>query len=144
MRIAIVGAGAMGCLFAYFFHRAGYNPWLLDKSEELVDTVISKGLTVETATATHHLSLRTITTRPEDIGEVDLVLVAVKAYDTGEAIHAATVMLGKETLVLSLQNGLYNIERIASVVGKNRVVAGVTSHGSTWLSRGHIRHCTTF
>lgn len=140
MKIAIVGVGAMGSLFAYFFHQAGFTPWLLDNHEGRVDAIHREGLTVETHAGKHHISLPTLTTKPEEIGQVDLIIIAVKAYDTELAMEGAAPLLGDKSVVLTLQNGLYNIERITRITGKNRVLGGTTAHGATQLSHTHIRH----
>ena len=140
MKIAVVGIGAMGSLFSYFFHRAGYVPCLLDSNKERVEALRRDGLTVETPAGNHHVSLSTVTTEAKEIGQVDLILIAVKAYDTEPAMEGALPLLGDKTVVLTLQNGLYNIERIARLTGKNRVLGGTTAHGATQLSHTHIRH----
>lgn len=140
MKIAVVGAGAMGNLFSYFFQRAGYVPCLLEKHGERVDALRREGLTVETPSGNYHVSLPTVTTDAKRIGQVDLIVIAVKAYDTERAMKGALPLLGDKTVVLTLQNGLYNIERIARITGKNRVLGGTTAHGATQLSHTHIRH----
>jgi 2-dehydropantoate 2-reductase len=140
VKIAIVGVGAMGTLFACFLHRAGYTAWLIDNKSEQVNTIRQEGLTVEDAEGTHRIPLYTATTEPEVIGQVDLIVIAVKAYDTKQAMSGAVPLVGDETVVLTLQNGLYNLETIAGIVGKNRVLGGVTAHGATRLGCGHIRH----
>ena len=140
MKIAVVGAGAMGSLFSYFFHRAGYAPCLLDSHGERVDALSREGLNVETPAGNHHVFLPTVTTEAKEIGKVDLIVIAVKAYDTELAIKGALPLLGDKTVVLTLQNGLYNIERIARIAGKNRVLGGTTAHGATQISHTHIRH----
>ena len=130
----------MGSLFAYFFHQAGYTPWLLDNHDGRVDAIRREGLTVETPAGKHHIPRSTVTTKPEEIGQVDLIVIAVKAYDTELAMEGAVPLLGDKTVVLTLQNGLYNIERITRITGKNRVLGGTTAHGATQLSHAHIRH----
>ena len=140
MKIAIVGAGAMGSLFAYLLSRAGYSPWLLDKHRERVDAIKKDGLKVEDMSGSHQVILPTISTRPEDVGIVDLLIICVKAYDTREAIRGAVPLIGERTLVLTLQNGLNNIRSIAGIAGRERVIGGVTAQGATQLGLGHIRH----
>lgn len=130
----------MGSLFAYFFHQAGYTPWLLDNQEGRVDAIRREGLTVETSAGKHHIPLSTATTKPEEIGQADLIVIAVKAYDTELAMEGAVPLLGDKTVVLTLQNGLYNIECITRITGKNRVLGGTTAHGATQLDHAHIRH----
>ena len=140
MKIAIVGTGAMGSLFAYCFCRSGYSPWLLDTCQESVDTIKKDGLKVEGVTGTHHIFSHKITTKPEEIGVVDLIIIFVKAYDTKKAMRGAVSLMGDRTVVLTLQNGLNNLEKIAGIVGKNRTIGGITAHGATRFSPGHIRH----
>jgi 2-dehydropantoate 2-reductase len=140
VKIAVVGAGAMGSLFSYFFQRAGYFPCLLDCNGERVDALRREGLTVETPSGEHQVSLSIVTTEANEIGQVDLIVIAVKAYDTELAMKGALPLLGDKTVVLTLQNGLYNIERIARMTGKNRVLGGTTAHGATQLSHTHLRH----
>lgn len=140
MKVAIVGAGALGTLVGYLLHRAGYAPWLFDRSREQVEIIEQAGLTVEDAEGIHHAPLCTATTDPQKIGCVDLIVIAVKAYDTGQAMRDSLPLLGEETVVLTLQNGLYNLETIAGIVGRERVLGGVTAHGATRLGYGHIRH----
>jgi 2-dehydropantoate 2-reductase len=140
VRIAVVGVGAMGSLFASLLSRAGHNPWLLDKYQERVDVIRINGLRIEDGTGTHCIPLPTVTTRPEEIGIVDLLIIFVKAYDTEEALRGALSLIGDSTLVLTLQNGLGNLEKITTVVGEKRALGGTTAHGATQLSYGHIRH----
>jgi len=140
VNIAIVGVGAMGSLCAYLLYKAGYNPWLLDKYQERVDAVKKDGLRVEGVTGKHHIALHKITTKPEEIGIVDLVIIFVKAYDTEKALRGAVSLIGDKTLVLTLQNGLNNLEKITDITGKSRVIGGITAHGATQLGYGYIRH----
>ena len=74
MKIGIGGGGAMGGLFSYFFHQGGYAPWLLDKNCERVDALRREGLTVETPAGKHRIPLSTVTTEPDEIGPVDLIV----------------------------------------------------------------------
>lgn len=140
MKIAIVGAGAMGSLFAYLLCQAGYSPWLLDKYQERVDTIKKDGLKVDGVTGTYHCEFRKITANPEEIGSVDLLIIFVKAYDTEEALRGAVSLIGDKALVLTLQNGLNNLEKITGITGQNRAIGGTTAYGATQLSHGHIRH----
>jgi 2-dehydropantoate 2-reductase len=140
VKIAVVGVGAMGSLFSYLFQRSGNIPCLLDSNKERVEALRREGLTVGTPAGNRHVSLSTVTTEAEEIGQVDLIVIAVKAYDTESAMERALPLLGDKTVVLTLQNGLYNIERIARLTGKNRVLGGTTAHGATQLSHTHIRH----
>ncbi|MDD5166696.1 MAG: 2-dehydropantoate 2-reductase, partial [Candidatus Omnitrophica bacterium] len=81
-----------------------------------------------------------VTSDTKKVGEADLVIICVKSYDTKEAITHAKPLVGKSTKVLTLQNGIGNIEIIGEVVGNDKVIGGVTNLGATLLSVGRVRH----
>ena len=140
MKIAMLGAGAMGSLFGAMLSRSGKNEvWLLDVWEEHIDRVKSHGLVVESGEDETLYEVRA-TTRPEEVGVADLIIVFVKAYLTRDAVEYGQPMVGRESLFLSLQNGLGNIENIEAAAPGVQVVGGVTSQGSTMLGPGKIRH----
>jgi 2-dehydropantoate 2-reductase len=140
MKITVIGAGAMGSLFACFLHRAGHEVWLLDKDGERVEAIRRSGLTLEDASGTHRLNVSTVTGSAGDIGAADLVIVFVKSYDTAEALRDARPIVREDTRVLSLQNGLNNLEIIAAATGKGRLLGGTTAHGATLIAHGRVRH----
>jgi 2-dehydropantoate 2-reductase len=140
MKIAIIGAGAMGSLFACFLHRAGHETWLFDRDAERVRAIREGGLLLEGPDGTHRISISTATATARDIGAADLVIVFVKSYDTAGAVGSAGAVFGDATLVLTLQNGLNNLETIASVTGRDGLLGGTTAHGATLLGHGRIRH----
>lgn len=140
MKIVMLGAGAMGSLFGAMLSRSGQGEvWLLDIWEEHINRVKSHGLLVEFEEQEAVFKVRA-TTNPEEVGVADLIIVFVKAYLTTDAVEYGLPMVGPETLFLSLQNGLGNIENIRSVVGGAHVVGGVTSQGATMLGPGWVRH----
>jgi 2-dehydropantoate 2-reductase len=142
MRVVIVGAGAMGSLFGFLLSRAGKDVWLLDKHPELTGHIRERGLTVEGASGKHVVSIP-ITTAVDDIQWADLIIVFVKAYDTTQAILDAKPLIRQHSVVLTLQNGIGNVEAILNVVGEEKTIAGTTAHGATVLGPGHIRHAGT-
>ena len=77
---------------------------------------------------------------PASVGPVDLIINFVKCYHTEAAVRAAAPMIAKDTAVLSLQNGWGNAPRIASIVGEDRVLVGLTYHGGTLLAPGRVKH----
>jgi 2-dehydropantoate 2-reductase len=139
MRIAVIGPGAMGCLFAAGLSRAKQEVWLLDKDRERAGQLDREGIRVEGVSGSWRAKPR-VTAQAEDIGCVGLALVCVKAYHTKEACQRLRPLLGEETQVLTLQNGIGNIEIIQESLGQERVVGGVTSEGATLLEAGRIRH----
>jgi len=142
MRVVIVGAGAMGSLFGFFLRRAGKDVWLLDNHPELTRHIREQGLKVEGISGKHVISIP-ITTEVADIQWADLIIIFVKAYDTAQAILDAKPLVGPESAVLTLQNGIGNVEAIVNVVGEEKTIAGTTAHGATVLGPGYIRHAGT-
>jgi 2-dehydropantoate 2-reductase len=139
MRIAIVGAGAMGSLFGSFLADAGEDITLIDVWKEHVEAINTRGLKITGMGGEKSVEVRA-TTDPKAVGAVDLILIFVKSYNTAQAAREALSMAFDETVFLTLQNGFGNIEKIAKVAGKRRVVGGVTAHGSTVLGPGEIYH----
>jgi len=140
MRIAIVGPGAMGNLFCYLLSR---NPsqqiWLLDVQPERTARVRAEGLFIEGVSGEHHLRPE-ISLEPAEVGPVDLVLLCVKGPDTAAASLGARPLLGPQTAVLTLQNGMGNLEEIDRVLGRGRTLGGTTAMGATVLDLNRIRH----
>ena len=139
MRVAVVGAGAMGCLYGGHLAEAGVDVSLVDVWREHVDAINAKGLHMTGVSGDRVVHIPA-TTDPETIGEVDLVLLFVKSYDTAQAVRDSGSLIGGDTCVLTLQNGLGNLEAITEVVGAGRALGGTTSHGSTLVGPGEIRH----
>jgi len=138
MKIVIVGPGAMGCLFGAFLAKFGQEVYLFDRRKERADTISKNGITVEGIS-----DLKTpvkATTNSKDIKNCDLIIICVKSYDTEEATKEVKSLIGKNTFVLTLQNGVGNVEAISKIVGENKTVGGVTSQGATLLGDGRIRH----
>jgi 2-dehydropantoate 2-reductase len=139
VKIAIIGAGAMGSLFGGRLALAGEEVWLLDVWEEHVRTINEKGLSIASP-AGDIVARPKATTRPGDIGTAELVIVFVKSTATAKAAETAAALLGPDSAVLTLQNGYGNAETIAAAVGADRVIAGTTAQGATLLGPGRIMH----
>lgn len=139
MKTVIVGAGALGSLFAYFLARSNKPVAILDKYPHEADTINKNGLKVEGISGEHSLRIKA-SADPKETGMADLVLICVKSPDTSSAAQNALPLLKPDTVVLTVQNGLGNVERIASVVGTERTMGGTTAQGATLLGPGHVRH----
>ncbi|HVX79877.1 MAG TPA: 2-dehydropantoate 2-reductase [Devosiaceae bacterium] len=141
MKVAVLGGGgAMGGLFGGYLSRAGEDVTLIDVSRPAVEAINGGGLKIEEKDG----STITIPVRASDdpgsVGPVDLIVNFVKCYHTEAAITAARPMIGAETVVLSLQNGWGNAPRIASVIGEEPLIVGLTYHSATLLAPGHVKH----
>ena len=139
MKTAIVGAGAMGSLFGGLLAENGADVRLLDVWAEHVRTVNEAGLLVEREGSTRSIKMKAACD-PAEIGPVQLVLIFVKSYHTDGAVTAARDLMGPDSLVVTLQNGMGNADTISRRIDPDRVVAGTTSHGATVLGPGKIRH----
>jgi 2-dehydropantoate 2-reductase len=139
MKIAVIGAGAMGSLFGALLSEAGQQVTLLDIRQDHVDAVNTQGLVVEKEGSRRQVRVRA-TLDAERIGPTDLCIVFVKSTQTAQAARTAARLAGPSTLVLTLQNGMGNAETLAEAFDPGRIVAGTTSHGATFLGPGAIRH----
>jgi len=139
MKIVIVGPGAMGCLFAAFLAKSKEEIWLLDKHKERAVKINQQGIILEGISGNWQAKVK-VTSDTNEIGQADLIIISVKSYNTKEAIIQAKSLLGDNSRVLTLQNGIGNIEIISEVVGNEKVIGGVTNQGATLLDVGHIRH----
>ena len=137
MKIAIIGAGAMGSLYGARLTQGGEDVWLLDTWPENVTVLRERGLTIAGEGGSEMVAVQAATSA-EEIGEADLILLFVKSHATRDAALAALSMLKSDTMVLTLQNGLGNAEQIAAVVGADRVVVGTTAMGAIMAGPGHI------
>ena len=140
MKIAVVGPGALGCLIAGFLKsKAGEDVWLLDNSPQRAKRISEDGIHIEGVSGNHTIKI-SATADAKDIGPVDLVIICVKSYSTEDASKEVKDLITENTSVLTLQNGIGNVQILNDYFGADKVIAGVTNHGSTLLSTGHIRH----
>jgi 2-dehydropantoate 2-reductase len=139
MKVAVVGAGAMGSLFGALLAEAGNEVWLFDVWAEHVETIKRDGLSIEREGKTRSVKLNA-TTDPDRIGQAELAIIFVKSTQTRSAARTAQRIAGSHGKVMTLQNGMGNADAIAECIEPDRVLAGTTSHGATLLGAGHIRH----
>ncbi|MDO5102269.1 MAG: 2-dehydropantoate 2-reductase [Lautropia sp.] len=141
MRIAVLGGGgAMGGLFGAYLADAGHEVILVDVCKEAVEAIRANGLIIEEKDGSIRQIKVEATSEPASVGTVDLVISFVKCYHTEAAITLALPMIGPRTQVLSLQNGWGNADRIAQVIGPEKVLVGVTYHSATLLAPGRVKH----
>ena len=138
MKIGIVGPGAMGCLLAGMMARAGLEVMLLDHRPDRAEHIRRQGLRLETGPGEIQVPVA-VTLEPLDLSGVDLVLICVKAYDT-EVVARRLRALDPPPYFLTLQNGVGNVELLGTCLPREKVLAGITSHGATALGPGWVRH----
>ncbi len=139
MRIVVMGAGSMGCLLGGYLARADHRVFLVDPLTERTEIIATDGITVEGVGGDFEVEA---SAGPIYAGDAppDLVLVCVKAYDTTAAANDIAGFLGAHTVVLTLQNGVGNIERLAYTLPRKQLLAGTTSLGANLLSPGRVHH----
>src|SRR5664279_1770839 len=125
MRIAAMAAGAVGGYFGARMAAAGHDVFFIARGAHL-EAMRKNGLKIESVHGDLHLPKPNVTDDPKSVGPVDIVLFAVKLWDTEKAAEAARPLLGANTRVITLQNGVDSYERIAPIVGKERAIPGVT------------------
>lgn len=137
MKIAILGAGALGCTFGAALTEAGHETWLINRSATHSEAMQRDGLLVEDANGLRCVKVRA-TLHPAEVGPVDLIVVLVKSMQTESAMTGALALADTHTLVMSLQNGLGHEEILSAIVGREHVLAGKTYVGGVLRGPGHV------
>ena len=140
MKIAIVGCGAMGCVYAGLLSEAGHEVWAVDRWREHIEAIREGGLRLEGASGDRAVRLRAATS-PADVGPCDLVVLATKATDVAVAARSLAPLLADGTHVVSIQNGLGGPAAAAAELGKTPVVTGVAGgFGASIRGPGRAHH----
>jgi 2-dehydropantoate 2-reductase len=141
MKIAIVGAGAMGSLFGGRLSQAGHQVLLYDINREHVETIQANGLVIEDlASGTREICRPVATTEAENLRVSEILIIFVKSAATEAVARQFSDITGVETIAVTMQNGLGNETILKRHFGEQRTAAGVTSQGATFLAPGRIRH----
>lgn len=142
MKIAIIGAGAMGSLFGGYLSLAGEDVWLIDVWSEQVASINAHGLKIINGDEVY-LTRPQATLVPESVGVADVVLIFVKSGHTHQAAITAKRLVTTDGVIITLQNGYGNSEVLAEIVGRERVLVGTTAQAATLISPGVVRHAGT-
>lgn len=141
MKIAVIGAGAMGGVWAARLHAVGNEVTVVDVAPAVVEAINRDGLVVEDRTAGTTATARVrATSEPAELGPVDVVLFFTKAHHTRDAAELAAPLVNERTTVVSLQNGWGNSDTLAGVFSAEQIAMGVTYHSAMVLAPGRIAH----
>jgi 2-dehydropantoate 2-reductase len=139
MKIVIVGAGAIGSLLAAYLLKSKEEILILEKTKERALKINQNGINIESSSGNWKTKPKA-TAELKDIENADLVILTVKSYDTKETISRIKSVITDKTFVLTLQNGIGNVENIAEFINPDKIIAGTTNIGATFLELGKIRH----
>jgi len=137
MKICMLGSGALGSALGGVLTEGGNDVSLIDAWTDHVDAMNERGLTLRDGGVDRTVKVKARTSA-DGIGPADLVIVLVKSYHTREAIEQAGAIIGPDTVVMSLQNGLGHEEILAEAIGRRHVLAGKTYAGGVMLGPGHV------
>jgi len=141
MKICIVGTGAMGSVYAGLLADAGNEVWAVDRWADHVAAIRKNGLKINGKSGDRTVPLNA-TTDTDDVGSCDLVIIATKAMDVAQAAESTQALLGRNTDVLTIQNGLGSAEKVAGILGSKRVIVGIAGgFGASIEAPGHVHHC---
>ena len=141
MKIAVVGAGAMGSIYAGLLADAGNEVWAIDVWQDHIDAIQRDGLRVEGASGDRVVSTVNATSNVADAEACDLYIIATKASGVAAAAKAIFPFMGEQSLILTIQNGLGAGERIAAHAPADRVLLGVAEgFGASIRGPGHVHH----
>ena len=137
MRIAVMAAGAVGGYFGARMAAAGHDVHFIARGAHL-DAIRKNGLTIESPLGNLNVKDAKATDDPAKVGAVDIVLFAVKLWDTEKASEQAKPLIGPGTRVITLQNGIDSVERMAPILGDEHVVGGIAHISSVISAPGVI------
>ncbi len=138
-KIVVVGPGAIGTLLAAYLAKGTDDVWLLDKDSNRAKQLNESGIKVEGVSGSWQAKVK-VSSESSEIGTSDFIIVCVKAYDTQKVLKPIESLAGKDSLILTLQNGIGNIEIISEAFSPQIVAGGTTNMGATLQDIGRVRH----
>ncbi len=139
MKVAIVGAGGLGASFGAHLFAAGIDVTLIEIDRRRVEKIADEGLYMVLPDGSERHCKIKITDDPASVGVVDLVQISVKGYHTESAAQSALPVVGPETYVLSVQNGLGNLRQIAKHIPEPQILGGVTALSAMLLGLNKVK-----
>ena len=143
MRVAIMAAGGLGSYYGGLLAKDGHDVTFIARGAHL-NAIRENGLTIKSAHGDFAIKPARATDDPAQVGPVDLVLFAVKTYDTQAAAHAMRPMIGAYTTVVTFQNGVEAPEEIGAIVGREHVLAAPTQVVSNVVAPGVVEQKSAF
>ena len=139
LNVAVLGAGAMGCLFGGLLAEKGLKVTLIDVWKEHIDAINKNGLKMDGFGGDRFIKI-SATNDPKSISPVDVVIVMCKATALEQALANAKSIVGDKTVLMSFQNGIGHEAIMQNIVGIDKVLGGTTTQASNILGPGHIKN----
>lgn len=141
MKIAVIGIGAMGSIYAGLIAADDHEVWAVDVWQEHIDAINEKGLRIEGASGDRIIDTIHATSDVNEVGECDLYIIATKASGVEAAARSIATLMHQQSLVLTIQNGLGAGEHIAQFMSTQNVLLGVADgFGASMKGPGHAHH----
>ncbi len=139
LNVAVLGAGAMGCLFGGLLAEKGLKVTLIDVWKEHIDAINKNGLKMDGFGGDRFIKI-SATNDPKSISPVDVVIVMCKATALEQALTNAKNIVGDKTVLMSFQNGIGHEAIMQNIVGVDKFLGGTTTQASNILGPGHIKN----
>jgi len=143
MRIAVMAAGALGSYFGARLAAAGHDVFFIARGSNLA-VMANDGLKIESPLGSLHLPNPNVTDDTTQVGPVDIVLFAVKLWDTDTAAEQCRPLVGPDTRIITLQNGVDSVERLAPILGADKVAGGSAYVATVMAAPSVVRHTSAF
>ena len=139
IKVAVLGAGAMGCLFGGLLAEKGLNVVLIDVWKDHVDAINKNGLKMDGQGGDRFIKIKA-TIDPKSLGTVDVIIIMCKATALEQALSNAKNIIGDKTVLMSFQNGIGHEAIMQKIAGKDKVLGGTTTQASNILGPGNIKN----
>ena len=138
-KVAVLGAGAMGCLFGGLMAEKGLDVVLIDVWKEHVDAINKNGLKMDGHGGDRFIKIKA-TTDPSTLKTVDAIIIMCKATALKTALTNSKNIIGDKTMLMSFQNGIGHEAIMQEIAGKDKVLGGTTTQASNIVGPGHIKN----
>ena len=138
-KVAVLGAGAMGCLFGGLMAEKGLDVVLIDVWKDHVDAINKNGLKMDGHGGDRYIKIKA-TTNPSTLKPVDAIIIMCKATALKTALSNAKNIIDDQTMLMSFQNGIGHEAIMQEIAGKDKVLGGTTTQASNIIGPGHIKN----
>ncbi|MBN1872538.1 MAG: 2-dehydropantoate 2-reductase [Candidatus Omnitrophica bacterium] len=139
MKVTVVGHNALSTLLASNLARAKNDVWVLDANPQIIKKIDRDSVKVEGQSGSYKTRLKA-TTDPKEIGLTETVFICSRSYETESTLQKIKDIIAKNTCIVSLQNGLGNLQLINEYIDSNNVIGAITSHDASLLDDNYVRH----